>query len=109
MIDERSATVLLALYDALLGAIPGHLRAITARWDETSVHFDCYFDGEITDDDQEAMEIVEADLSANFPAAHTVSHARHLLNFPAEFPDSGRFIFHRREDLPPFPEAESSS
>lgn len=102
MDDERATTVLLAIYDALLGAIPAHLRAITARWGETDIHFDCFYDGEITETDQETMEIVETEVSSHYPVTHTVSHGVHRLDFPAEFPDWGRFIFHRQEDLPPF-------
>jgi hypothetical protein len=101
MADERTVAVLLALYDALLGAIPAHLRAITARWDESSVHFDAYYDGEVSDEDRETMAVVDTEVLAGFPETHVVSHAVHRLDFPAEFPDSGRFVFHRQEDLPP--------
>ncbi len=102
MSDERATTVLLALHDALLGAVPAHLRAVVVRWDEHSVHFDAYYDGEVTDKDRETMEIVDTEVLAAFPESHTVSHAVHRLDFPAVFPGSGRFVFHRQEDLPQF-------
>lgn len=108
MANEREVAVLLAIYEALLGAIPSHLRAITARWDESSIHFDAYYDGEVTDEDRETMAVADTEVLAQFPATHTVTHEVHRLDFPAEFPRSGRFIFHRQEDLPPFPEAETS-
>ncbi len=102
MDNERATSVLLAIYGALLGAIPAHLRAITARWGETDIHFDCFYDGAITELDQETMEIVETEISSHYPVTHSVTHTRHRLDFPAAFPNWGRSIFHRQEDLPPF-------
>ncbi len=101
MADERTVEVLLALYDALLGSITAPLRAITARWDQSSIHFDAYYDGEISDGDRETMAIVDTQVLAGFPETHTASHAVHRLDFPAKVPTSGKFIFLRREDQPP--------
>jgi hypothetical protein len=60
MPNEREAAVLLAIYEALLGAIPAHLRAITARWDETSIHFHAY-------EDRETMAVADTEVLAQFP------------------------------------------
>jgi hypothetical protein len=98
MNEERRCSVLLALQVALLSAIPAHLRAVTARWTDTDVHFDCYFDGAITDDDEETMDIVETEAMAALPATNTVTRALHRLDFPARLPSADQFVFHRKED-----------
>ncbi len=101
MTDERATDVLLAIQDALLGAIAANLRAITARWDQSSIHFDAYFDGEVTDEDRETMAIVDTEVLAGFPETHTVTHTVHRVDFPAQIPKSGKFVFLRWEALPP--------
>lgn len=101
MSDERATDVLLAIQDALLGAVSTRLRAITIRWDPSSIHFDAYFDGEVTDEDRETMAIVDTEVLAGFPETHTVTHAVHRIDFPAQIPKSGKFVFLRWEDLPP--------
>ena len=101
MNDERTKDVLLAIHNALLGAISARLRAVTARWDLTSVHFDAYYDGDVTDADREIMAIVDTEVLAAFPETHTVEHAVHRVDFPAPIPKSGKFVFLRWEDLPP--------
>lgn len=101
MADERAADVLLAIHDALLGAVSAHLRAITAKWEQSSIHFDAYFDGDVTDEDRETMAIVDTEVLAGFPDTHTVTHAVHRIDFPAQIPKSGKFVFLRWEDWPP--------
>ena len=86
---------------ALLGEIPPKLRMVSVSWTDTSIHFDCFFDGEVSDDDAESMSLVETELMAKYPETHKITHAVHRWDFPQRFPPGdGVRVFRRREYQP---------
>jgi hypothetical protein len=95
---SRHEEIGLVFQSALLGAIGPQLRAIMVSNDETSIHFDCYLDGEIDEVDRESMSIVETEIQAAFPAAHQITHTVHRLDYPAVIPASGWLVCFRREE-----------
>lgn len=80
--NELRAEVLLSLQRALLGEIGLNVRGITCDWDTTSITIQCIFDGEISDDDQEAMEVACTEVMADFPPDVTVNRACKRLDAP---------------------------
>lgn len=72
--NDRKHNVLIAIQQALLGEISPKLRAITLSYGDETIHFDCYYDGEIFADDREAMSCVETELIAIFPETHSITH-----------------------------------
>lgn len=95
--ETRKAEVLLALQQALLGEVPANLRVVTVVYDESSIHFDAYFDGEITDDAREAMSRVETEVMALFPETHTVSHTTIRCDYPQPIPKDRTWVYCRQE------------
>jgi 5-(carboxyamino)imidazole ribonucleotide synthase len=65
--------VLLSVQRALLGEISDAVRAVACGWSENSVAINCYFDGEITEDDRESMSCLETELLAGFPPEYEVT------------------------------------
>jgi hypothetical protein len=96
----RRCDVLLALQHALLGEVPAQLRAVTVSYDDTSIMFQSYFDGAITDEDRESMSLVETELMAAFPSTHTIGHDIIRLDVPALVPKDRTWVYHRKERLP---------
>jgi hypothetical protein len=72
----------LSLQRALLGEVSASLRCVTCSWDENQIHILCFFDGEISDDDQESMHCVETEVMADFPAEVSVSLKSVRLDYP---------------------------
>lgn len=97
MTDDRRSSVLLAIQAALLGEVSSKLRAVSASWTETNIHFDCYFDGDVSDEDRDSMSCVETELLAMYPESHSVSHDIHRVDYPAPLPQTPERVFRRRE------------
>ena len=97
--NDRKHTVLVALQQALLGEVSARLRAVTVAHDDTSIHFDCYYDGEISDEDREAMSCVETELMSMFPSTHRITYQLHRKYFPDPIPKDKTWAFFRKEGL----------
>ena len=95
--NERECNVLVAVQVALLGAVSARLRQVSVQFGESDIHFDCYFDGAVEEDDADAMAIVETELAAAFPPDHSITHSTYRLDFPRPLPKPGRSVFLRKE------------
>lgn len=95
--NDRGQIVLLALQQALLGEVSERLRAVTVSYDDTSVHFDCIYDGDIRDEDRESMSCVETELMALFPQAHRITHKVTRSDYPNLIPKNRIWVYHRKE------------
>ena len=70
--NELRASVLLGMRVALLGCIGGSVRKILCRWNDSEIRARAIFDGEIREEDMEAMLEAETEIMASFPR-HDVS------------------------------------
>lgn len=95
--NDREHVVRVQMQLALLGEVPPKLRAVDVTWTDISMHFDCYFDGEVSEEDRESMSLVETGLLASFPATHAISHKVHRWDFPKRLPLVSSRVFRRRE------------
>jgi hypothetical protein len=96
-VNDRKSVVLIALQQALLGEVGPTIRLVTVNFDETSVHFDVYYDGEITAEDRESMSQVETELLALFPETHSTTHQLHRIDFPGILPKNSTWAYFRKE------------
>lgn len=96
----RMIQVLLSLQRALIGAVTPHLRAVNVSWDMHHIDIYFFYDGEISEDDQEESECAVTEVLANFPDDSMEAH--HIrCDFPNKIPDLGeRVVFQRREVIP---------
>ena len=97
--NDRKHVVLVAVQQALLGEVGACLRAVTVTYDENSIHLACYYDGEIADDDREAMSCVETELLATFPETHTTTVQVYRMDCPNPIPKDTIWAFCRKEAL----------
>jgi len=61
--------LLLSMQRALLGAIGRSVQAICVNWDENRVVMTAFIEGELPDDEREALEIAATEVAADFPFA----------------------------------------
>jgi hypothetical protein len=99
ILDTRTAEVLVELQQALLGEVSERLRAVSVRYDDHSLHFDCFFDGEILEGDIESMSCVETELLAAFPETDKITHTVIRLDAPEPLPQTDIRVYRRREYL----------
>jgi hypothetical protein len=95
--SKRRNDVLLAMQQALLGEVTPNLRAVTVAYDESDIHFCCFYDGVASETDRENMSCVETELIAHFPESHTVSHEVRELDRFQPISGPGIWVFARKE------------
>jgi hypothetical protein len=79
--DDRESDVPMALIQALGGVSP-QLRAVAASTNETGMHVDCYYDGDVGEGERRSMSRVETELRARFPAMRAITQQLHRLDWP---------------------------
>jgi len=94
----RRADVLLSVQRALLGKITPSMRAVTAAYDDTSVKLTFYFDGPISDADEESASCAETEVMADMADPSSVSTTCKRIDRPAKIEDPGPWVFARNED-----------
>lgn len=91
--------VLLSVQRALLGHIGTAVRAIMCRWAEDEIHVRAVFDGEISDDDAEAISEAETEVIADFPSRTAVCFKLERCDHPASIKQNAdeEVVFRRME------------
>ena len=82
--DDIRVTLLLSVQRALLGSVPATLRAVTCDWEGTEIKLQFLFDGEIGERDRESVQVVGAEVIADFPSPWTISEEIRRLDSPAD-------------------------
>jgi hypothetical protein len=72
--NDLRVSVLLGIQVALLGHISSRVRRVLCRWDDQEIRARAIFDGNVTEEDAEAISEAETEMMANFPH-HVVSIA----------------------------------
>ena len=96
-VKRRDEGVKIAVHEALIGNIGPRLRRLYILYGDTSIHLDCYFDGQVSDEDRDSMASAEMKLSAMFPDNHRSSHTIHRRDYPEPHPKIRICVFARRE------------
>lgn len=96
--NDLRASVLLGMQVALLGCIGCGVRKILCRWNDHEIRARAIFDGEIREEDAEAMLDAETEIMASFPN-HDVSITCERCDAPLAIPRvDGEFaVFARLE------------
>ena len=92
--------MLLALMKALWGEVSPALRAASIKWNDQMVHLFFFYDGEISEEDNESAECVATEVIASFPE-HRLEIDIKRLDYPNPLPnDKGELVYKRREKNP---------
>ena len=81
--SDMRVRVLPSVQRAFLGHIGIAVRAIVCRWATDKIHVRTVFDGEINDDDAEAMSEAETEVVADFPSHVEVFFKLERCDYPA--------------------------
>jgi len=81
---------------ALLGEVTPSLRAATIQWSNEEVSLFFYYDGEVSEEDNESAECVATEVISDFSeCALEIDILR--WDFPKSIPQKGERVYHRRE------------
>ena len=97
MTIETRAFLAVALQRALLGQISAALRGVSADYSEDAVHLAFFFDGPVSEADRASASEVEGELLADLEPGRSVSVEVRRIDAPTALPDSGFWVFRRRE------------
>ena len=95
---DREASVRRDMDLAMYFEISAPLRAIFVSYGEDYIHFDCYFDEEISDEDRESMSCIETELIA-LDDDRSNSYTVHRRDYPEPLPREGLCVYARREAM----------
>jgi len=99
MTPDLRAALLFSVGRALLGEVFSSLRAVIcfARSDE-SIYIVFYVDGQISEDDQESVEVAMTEVIADFPANVDISHEIRRVDSPIRLSfHNGLTVYARKE------------
>lgn len=68
MFSESDIGLRLSLQRALLGAVPSNMAAITAKIEGDLITIYAFFDGAVTEEEEEIVSVIGAEVIADFPA-----------------------------------------
>ena len=70
---EMDMRLRLSAQRALLDSVPCSLRAVTVGWDKNEILFRCIYDGEISEEHKEELEVAATEIIADFSEPYTIS------------------------------------
>lgn len=96
---DMRVRVLLSVQRAFLGHISTAVRAITCRWTEDEIYVRVLVDGEISDDDAEAISEAETEVIADFPSQIAVHFELERRDHPGsiKYDNDEQAVFRRLE------------
>lgn len=87
----------LSLQRALLGEVSPNLRAVVFSMTGLVIDARFYFDGPISQEDEETVSCVETEVLADYEPGYTVTAHCIRLDFPAPINDDGVWVYLRQE------------
>ncbi len=91
---------LLSIIDGLLGEVSPALRKTSISWDQQKIHLYFYYDGEISNEDNESSKRIGAKVISNFPE-HQLKIDRLRWDYPRWFPDEATETVYRKKEPAP--------
>jgi hypothetical protein len=96
--SDRRVRLLLSLQRALRGAVSPAMRAVGVDWDEKAIRIVAIIDGPISDEDEDAIQVVGSEVAADFSDVDRVEDRCVRLDAPAKFWDLAKeWVYQRRE------------
>lgn len=97
--ENQRTSILLSLQRALLGHIPHALRSVTVGYKniDNTLIIQCYFDGEISDEDKETMSEMHTEVLADFSEDTEVKLEIERLDQPEEMTILDDWVYLRKE------------
>jgi hypothetical protein len=90
---------MLSVNRALWGEVSCSLRSVQVEYLESEIHLYCFYDGEISENDSEAMSTVASSVAADFPSHNIYEHCIRL-DYPSPllYEKERHVVFLRKEE-----------
>lgn len=92
--------MIFSLLTGLLGEVSPELRSASIKWDDPCVYVYFFYDGPISEENEESAQCVATEVIACFPK-HQLEVNIQRLDYPHPLPqDVGELVYRRREAKP---------
>lgn len=95
--SQRAVEARLSIQKALLGEVSPHLRAVVLSVARKQIDVRFYFDGVISEEDEESVSCIETEILADFEPDFTICAEAIRLDCPLPIVDDGFWVYQRRE------------
>lgn len=96
--DDSNVYLRLSLQRALLGNVTPNIRAVLAESVDKRISMLFYFDGEVSDEDEDLVSVVETEVMADFDENFNVEAIIHRLDSPGPIKNAnGCLVYLRKE------------
>jgi hypothetical protein len=92
-----NAQIFLSIQKGLLSGVSPALRGVAVDWHDNVVRIVCYFDGPISEEDQESMSLMETEVMADLPWDFEVSAETVRKDAPSPMDPLRAWAYKRRE------------
>jgi hypothetical protein len=103
----NSSDIMLSCVRGMLGETTPNIRSIDISYEESCIHLYFYFDGPISEENREDLDVVETEVITDFLNVPNISIESHYIriDYPERVPwnkddPNRRRIYHRKETLP---------
>lgn len=84
---------------ALWGEVSPALRAVKVKWDQDVVYLFYFYDGEISEEDNDSAQCVSAEFISSYPE-YKLEEFILRVDYPKPIPKEGELVYKRRESNP---------
>lgn len=97
-VNDLNGYFRLSLQRALLGKVTPNIRGIIALLDGSQIYLTFYYDGDISENDEENASEIETEVIADFDDKYTILTQVKRLDFPQRIKlDNGFLVYLRKE------------
>jgi len=97
-INELEVYLKLSLQRALLGNVTSNIRGVVALLDDNQIYLTFYYDGEISESDEEIASEIETEVIADFDDKYTIDTQVKRFDSPQRIKlDKGFLVYLRKE------------
>ena len=98
VLSDPNVYLRLSLQRALLGNVTSNIRAVIAELSGKNINLHFYFEGEVGDDDEELVSVIETEIIADFDEDFTVDTIVQRLDSPQAIKNkNGLLVYLRKE------------
>lgn len=97
-LDNFNVHLKFSLQRALLGNVTPNVRAVIANLENKNINLYFYYDGVISDDDEETASVVETEVIADFDQDFSINKNLQRIDFPQEITGADGVLVYLRDE-----------
>lgn len=96
--NDPNVYLKLSLQRALLGNVTPNIRAVLAELVDKKISMIFYFDGAISDNDEDLVSVVETEVMADYEESFNIEAIIHRLDYPSPIKNANSCLIYLRKE-----------